>query len=279
MPEEVPTIVPLPMSDERLSLSVSRGRIEIFRSNKAREGLSNRQTETFEDSHANSGCATWLLIGQARTPMPNRRQQSLICHEMLAALLLELHPNEPYLKNANPEDTWALSYEPSGAPVLLQHGRPGNWRVSFSHSGDLCAVALSAGFKIAVDIERTGSRRNFAAMNEYMNWPTEDRNEHNFLSRWTLWEACAKLSSKSVLSRKIDGFAALERRLRTGQIIQADGISALQLDIGGSIWCTLLMKNHNQVSLDFRHWPGAVPRTPLPLEMPLQQKQVAGATA
>lgn len=159
-------------------------------------------------------------------------------------LLLRLHPGEQL--------AWSIAYRDTGAPCLLYEGVQSPYQLSFSHSRNHYAAALSSIAGVAVDIECCGSDRDYVALCDYLGWKLEDDSEPGFLARWTLWEACAKISSQSVLSERISAFEPLQHSVRLNQLIQADAWHALQLPLQDRAMLCLLLQHPQRSALGFR---------------------------
>lgn len=178
----------------------------------------------------------FLIIGHSPNTKVTRSSQSSTCRWLLMQWLQQLQ--------AGRNDHWALSHSDNGAPVLLINGEPSDYRLSISHSANYYAVALSKNHRVAVDIEVHGSRRNYAALSDYLNWPIQPVNEASFLARWTLWEACAKLASQSMLSKQLKGFDELSAVTQLGKLKSTRDWRVLQLQLGLHASCTFLLQRN-----------------------------------
>lgn len=78
-----------------------------------------------------------------------------------------------------------------------------------AHSGRWIAVAVASCARVGVDIERVGRRKNFSAMAEYMGWQEQVNGEEDFMSMWTMWEACVKLEESSIFCTSNSAFESL----------------------------------------------------------------------
>jgi hypothetical protein len=157
--------------------------------------------------------------------MPSRTEQRLAGLALLGKLLSSLGEHNP---GSNDSADWLLSPAASGAPKLLLDGEPSGLSVSFSHSGAWLAAAVSNGPRIGVDIESGGTHRNFAAMANYLGWPTNAGTRDGFLLRWTLWEACVKMNASSIFAPCDAAFDALTREQPSGAFWQADRWAGVQ---------------------------------------------------
>lgn len=183
----------------------------------------------------------YLLHAHGNYSTASRASQSQSCRWLLQQLLQVLHPTD--------SGNWAVNYSNQGAPLLQYQGRPSRYHLSFSHSGQHFALALGQGIPLAVDIERCGSGRNFAALGSYLGWNPDDTTEDSFLARWTLWEACAKVSSKSILSQSIEGFDQLSSQMQLQQLIQVESWYALQLKVLDHAFVSFVMHQSESPAL------------------------------
>lgn len=217
------------------------GLIEIFDVN-ALDSLVTRRTAGTDQPH------TYLIYGHSEVVLPaavqQRSEQSLSCRWLMLQLLQLLHPTVHH--------AWSISYNSTGAPRLFVDGIQSQYQLSFSHSRNHYAAALSTIAGVAVDIECCGSQRNYVALGEYLGWKLEDVSEPGFLARWTLWEACAKISAQSVLSERISAFEQLQHSARPNQLIQADAWHALQLPLQDRAMLCLLLAHPQRSALGFR---------------------------
>ena len=136
-----------------------------------------------------------------------RPYQRTACQYLLGQLLSSIS-----------EDGWALVNSGGGAPRLQLDGRPSPMRISVAHCGRMLAVAVARHSRVGVEIERIRPRQPVAAMARYLGW-NGGNNLHAFLARWTMWEACAKISSGKVLANSNPGFEALNGISRLGSLV------------------------------------------------------------
>lgn len=234
---ELPAIPPVPMTVD--------GLVGVFDSNpypSARPGVQQ------EDNPPH----TYLIFGHSKSAggkaLNPRSAQSRNCRNLMQQLLQRLHPEHA--------GTWSVVYEKNGAPRLRLDGLPSAYQVSFSHSQNRCAVAVSRQSHLAVDMECCGSGRDFAALGSYLSryhgWQLPDAGEFSFLARWTLWEACAKLTDQSVLSEYNDIFSRLQNHAAIQKLSSSGDWHILQLEIEQQAFLSLVLKYPQSPAQSFR---------------------------
>jgi hypothetical protein len=112
------------------------------------------------------------------------------------------------IADVTPTKNFELTRNKQGAPVLLVDSEADDWNLSMAHSGEWILVALARDLSIGVDVEVRRPRPRKAGIAGMLGWSADPVDDDDFCSRWTLWEAFAKCSSGSVVSRTNDGFAA-----------------------------------------------------------------------
>jgi hypothetical protein len=111
--------------------------------------------------------------------------------------------------SATKVNDWKLYHADSGAPRVTSNNKPSRLNVSMAHSADWLAVGVAFEAGIGVDIECLRPRDNMLAMADFLGWKVSVRDNQDFHSKWTLWEAGAKCIEGSVLMTKNPGFAKL----------------------------------------------------------------------
>lgn len=179
-----------------------------------RVSVSYEVIQSIEIECAASGTSQETLIGLDPTLVsvriarlnltePSRAYQQSACQSVLNELL-----RMPAFSAAH-IDQATLNHSESGSPRLLVGGAPSGINLSMAHSGRWVAVALAKGARVGVDVERARPRENFVAMAEYMGWKDRVDNLDDFLTQWTIWEACVKLSESSIFARNNAAFVEL----------------------------------------------------------------------
>ena len=103
-----------------------------------------------------------------------------------------------------PGGEWRLEKDSAGRPSLLGRGGTGGPFLSLSHSHGLCAMALSGGRRIGLDIEARRPRRSFGTIADWAFGPGERRAVRAegldaFYRIWTIREAFAKATGIPLL--------------------------------------------------------------------------------
>lgn len=131
-------------------------------------------------------------------------------------------------------------------------GVPAEVNVSLAHSGPWIGVALALGANIGIDVEQMKPRENVAAMAEYMGWADRVLDTNDFLSRWTLWEACVKLEEASIFSRNNPAFDALGRLKSDGSLLEAGRWAGLKRRMPEGAHFALAIDRKCQVPLEIK---------------------------
>lgn len=219
-------------------VSLVRG-IEIFNS---------QQGELSDQALNPTGqAAAFLLIGAIEGTALQLADQRRACLHLLQHLLRELRPEAT--------GSWEVAHADDGSPRLLLDKQNSGYRISFSHSINRIAIALSRNYDLAVDIECFGANRNYPAMSQFMGWNSDGDGEPAFLSRWTLWEACAKISSRSSLSSHIHCFDEIGTNTSPGRVIRTGEWQVLSLQLADQACSTLILRDPKRSSLACRHFP------------------------
>lgn len=117
-----------------------------------------------------------------------------------------------------PPGCWQFGAEPSGRPLVVDgEGAPGP-DVSFSHSGDWAAAAISFHGRVGIDLEVPRPGRRYLAIAEAYLSEAERRavaaeGEAALLAFWTMREAVAKLGGGGLAEAlSLDGTGLAEGR-------------------------------------------------------------------
>lgn len=189
----------------------------------------------------------FLLIGVTEDIASQRAGQRRTCLYLLHLLLRELRPKIP--------GDWEVTHADDGSPRLLLDRQDSGYKVSFSYSSNRVALALSATYDVAIDIENFGANRNYPAMSRFMGWNAVCDSEPAFLARWTLWEACAKISSISSLSSHIPCFEEIGPNTSPGRVIRTGEWQVLSLQLAGQACSTLVLRDPTRSHLACRQFP------------------------
>ena len=124
----------------------------------------------------------------------------------------------------------------------LSQGQSGkDLSISKSHSGRWVAVGVSSQASIGVDIELVRPRAHLAEVADWLELDATD--EPTFYAHWTLRESLAKSRGGSVLDAHVcEGDLRMAAR-HPGELIDADGYSALCGKLEGGIYYSLVL-NH-----------------------------------
>lgn len=186
-----------------------------------------------------SGSARLQVLLAYLPATPSRQCQQAACRVVLSRLLeTEIEAS----RSARSLDHWSLRKSRAGAPRLFCGGKPSNLSLSMAHSGRWIAVALGQGVNVGVDVERERGFRDVAALADYMGWSPGVDNAHDFLIRWTLWEACVKLEESSVFSARNAAFEALVRSDPRGEVQSSGRWIALRVWEPGEMHATVVLQ-------------------------------------
>ena len=159
------------------------------------------------------------------------------------------------------DSSWELQRSASGAPCLLQNGKPSRLSVSLSHSTDWIAAGVSSQVKIGIDVEPIRERKRMSAIAGMFGWQEAVRDIGDFLFHWTFWEASAKCVGGSVLVKENPDFEQLCKVSPAGTVLRTDRWAALIDRVDQDAYYAVALHGHLTGDLLCRNLLGGDPHT------------------